>query len=59
METDREILGKIRVKLAVSTDAPDTAFTAKVMEVLPDGTAYNIRGTIATVLAPARQLYPR
>lgn len=51
LEADREILGKIRVKLAVSTDAPDTAFTAKVMEVLPDGTAYNIRSTIATILA--------
>lgn len=49
LEADREILGKIRINLTVSSDAPDTAFTAKVIEVLPDGTAYNIRGTIATI----------
>lgn len=51
IDQDKEILGKIKLRLAVSTDAEDTAFTAKVMEVLPDGRAYNIRSTIATISA--------
>lgn len=44
-----EINGAIHVKLAVSSDAEDTAFTAKVMEVFPDGQAVNIRGSITTL----------
>lgn len=51
LEEDVEILGKIDVELFVSTDAGDTAFTAKVMEVFPDGKAYNIRSTIGTLSA--------
>jgi putative CocE/NonD family hydrolase len=46
---DMAVTGKIHVKLHVSTDAEDTAFTAKVMEVFPDGNAYNIRSSIVTV----------
>ena len=46
---DIDILGQINVKLNVSSDAEDTAFTAKLMEVFPDGTAVNIRGTITTL----------
>lgn len=43
------IEGSIRVKLFVSSDAEDTAFTAKVMEVFPDGRTVNIRGSITTL----------
>lgn len=49
LDAPLEIGGKINVKLYVSTDAEDTAFTAKVMEVFPDGTAVNIRGSITTL----------
>ena len=51
LDADREIAGRIKVTLQVSTDAPDTAFTAKVIEVMPDGRAYNIRSTIAVISA--------
>jgi hypothetical protein len=37
-----EVSGPIDVTLYVSSDAKDTDFTVKVIEVLPDGTAYNI-----------------
>ncbi len=48
-DQDTEINGSIKVKLFVASDAPDTAFSAKVMEVFPDGSAYNIRGSITTL----------
>ena len=35
-----EIAGPVRVKLWVSTDAPDTDFTAKLMDVYPPGPNY-------------------
>lgn len=41
--------GQISVHLFVSSDARDTAFTAKLMEVFEDGSAYNVRGTITTL----------
>ena len=44
-----EIHGSINVRLFVQTDAEDTSFTAKLMEVFPDGTAVNIRGSITTL----------
>lgn len=37
-----EVSGPIEVSLYVSSDAKDTDFTVKLIEVLPDGTAYNI-----------------
>ena len=37
-----EVTGYIRATLLVSTDAPSTDFTAKLVDVYPDGTAYNI-----------------
>ena len=37
------------MELYVKSTAPDTAFTAKLMEVTPQGEAYNIRGSIATL----------
>jgi putative CocE/NonD family hydrolase len=37
-----EVSGPVEVTLYVSSDARDTDFTVKLIEVLPDGTAYNI-----------------
>ncbi|HMG88231.1 MAG TPA: CocE/NonD family hydrolase [Terracidiphilus sp.] len=37
-----EVTGPVEVTLYVSSDAKDTDFTVKLIEVLPDGTAYNI-----------------
>jgi putative CocE/NonD family hydrolase len=37
-----EVTGPIKVKLWASTDAEDTDFTAKLVDVLPDGTAFNL-----------------
>ena len=52
------ITGKIGLTLYVSTDAEDTAFTAKIMEVKPDGRAYNLRSTIATIAAQHESYTP-
>lgn len=49
MDRDVAISGEINVKLYVSSDVDDTSFSAKLMEVFPDGTAVNIRGTITTL----------
>ncbi len=40
LEEDVEIAGPIVVKLWVSTDAPDTDFTAKLLDVYPPGPNY-------------------
>jgi putative CocE/NonD family hydrolase len=37
-----EVTGRIRAKLWVSSDAPDTDFTAKLCDVYPDGRSLNI-----------------
>ena len=41
-----EVSGPIDVTLYVSSDAKDTDFTVKLVDVLPDGTAYNIEDNI-------------
>jgi uncharacterized protein len=41
-----EVSGPIDVTLYVASDAKDTDFTVKVLDVLPDGTAYNIEDNI-------------
>ena len=41
-----EVSGPIEVTLYVSSDVKDTDFTAKVIDVYPDGTAYNLDETI-------------
>ncbi len=41
-----EVTGPITVTLYVSSDAPDTDFTAKIVDVEPDGTAWNLDETI-------------
>lgn len=48
-EQDVHIQGAIRVELYISSTASDTAFTAKLMCVDPDGTARNYRGSITTI----------
>lgn len=49
LEEDMRVSGRINVKLFVGSSAEDTAFTAKVMEVFPDGKAYNIRDSITSL----------
>ncbi len=41
-----EVSGPIEVTLYVSSDAKDTDFTVKLIDVYPDGTAYNLDETI-------------
>ena len=41
-----EVSGPIDVTLYVGSDAKDTDFTVKVLDVYPDGTAYNLDETI-------------
>jgi uncharacterized protein len=44
-----EVSGPISVSLYVSSDAKDTDFTVKVIDVAPDGPAYNLDETIQRV----------
>jgi putative CocE/NonD family hydrolase len=43
LERGVEITGPIRLKLFVSSDARDTDFTAKLVDVYPDGRAFNVQ----------------
>lgn len=49
LDEDVRIGGRMNVKLYVSSDCEDTSFTARVMEILPNGEAYNIRSSISTL----------
>jgi uncharacterized protein len=42
LQEDIEVTGPIRLILHVSTTAPNTDFTAKLVDVHPDGSAYNV-----------------
>jgi putative CocE/NonD family hydrolase len=44
-----EVTGKIDITLYVSSDARDTDFTVKLIDVYPDGRAYNLDETIQRV----------
>ncbi len=46
LKKDTEVSGFIESTLFVSSDAKDTDFTIKLIDVLPDGTAYNLDETI-------------
>jgi len=46
LAADLQVTGSIRPTLYVSSDAKDTDFTVKLVDVYPDGTAYNIDDTI-------------
>jgi hypothetical protein len=43
------VAGEVDVALSVVSDAPDTAFTAKLVEVMSDGRAVNIRDAITSL----------
>jgi len=49
LDSDMDILGQIKLHIEVSTDADDTAFVFKLMEMTPDGKSYNIRTGITTL----------
>ena len=49
LKEDLTIVGKPTAELYVSSDAEDTCFTVKIMEVFEDGNAYNIRNGITTL----------
>lgn len=42
MQNDREVTGQIKAELYVNTSAPNTDFTVKLVDVYPDGQAYNV-----------------
>jgi uncharacterized protein len=42
LDADLEVIGPVRVDLYVATSAPDTDFTAKLVDVFPDGYARNL-----------------
>lgn len=49
LEEDMTIAGNVKVYLKVRTDVDDTAFAFTLSEVTPDGEAYNMRTSIATL----------
>jgi putative CocE/NonD family hydrolase len=68
MKQDLEVTGPVRVLLYASTSAPDTDFTAKLVDVFPDGEARNLtdgilrlryrRGLDKAELAEPGKVYP-
>jgi putative CocE/NonD family hydrolase len=48
-DTEVDVTGKMEIVLYVSSDAPDTDFTVKLLDVYPDGRAMNIDETIQRV----------
>ena len=63
LEHDTEVTGPIVVHLFAATDGPDTDFTAKLIDVFPDGTAWNlcdgiVRGRYRKGRGPAEPLTP-
>ena len=49
LDEDTEVSGFINSKLYVSSDVKDTDFTIKLIDVYPDGSAYNLDETIQRV----------
>jgi putative CocE/NonD family hydrolase len=63
LDRDVEVTGPVLVHLHASTDGPDTDFTAKLIDVYPDGTAWNlcdgiVRGRYRKGRGPAELLTP-
>ena len=68
LKRDVEVTGPIRVTLYASTSAPDTDFTAKLVDVFPDGVARNLTDGILRIryrngldkseLAKPGEIYP-
>ena len=46
LDEPMEVFGYIEIGLTVSSDAPDTDFTVKIIDVFPDGRAMNIGDSI-------------
>lgn len=46
LDADLAVFGYVNVDLFVGSDAPDTDFTVKLVDVAPDGTAWNISDSI-------------
>ncbi|HAK52240.1 MAG TPA: hypothetical protein DCM54_10120 [Gammaproteobacteria bacterium] len=42
MEADLEVTGPVKVHLSAATSATDTDFATKLIDVYPDGTAFNV-----------------
>ena len=54
-----EVTGPIKAMLYVSTSAPDTDFTAKLVDVFPDGHARNLTdGILRSALSPVARESP-
>ncbi len=49
LEEDLDVTGSVEVVLYVSSDAKDTDFTVKLVDVYPDGRAFNIDETMQRV----------
>ncbi len=49
LDAPLEITGRVKARLFVSTDAPDTDFTVKLLDVFPDGRQINILDAIQRV----------
>lgn len=49
MREDTRLAGTIKVAFTAATDVDDTAFTAKLIEVAPDGFTVNMRDAITTL----------
>ncbi len=45
LSADLEVLGRIDAEIAISTDRPDTDLWVKLLDVAPDGTAFNVMST--------------
>jgi len=64
VEEDTEVTGPIVIKLYAASSARDTDFTAKLIDVYPDGTAYNLTEGIIrarfreSVWDPPKLLFP-
>lgn len=64
MQEDTEVTGPIEVKLYAASSARDTDFIAMLIDVHPDGTAYNLTGGIIrarfreSIWEPPKSLVP-
>jgi putative CocE/NonD family hydrolase len=55
LERDLEVTGPVAVKLWAASSAPSTDFTAKLVDVFPDGRAFNVCDGIVRVKQGARE----
>jgi uncharacterized protein len=61
MNQDTEVTGPVKVILYVSTDVPSTDYTAKLVDVHPDGKAYNLCSSIlrrSYISSPSGKVVP-